>query len=1032
MKKILHTILLSILFFKIANAQPDIWKWVGASTGSYLTETNWQNQYGDNGLPALGDTIDINNGGTITIENVPGVPATSKLGSLKIHNSTSLYLDSESNVSPFSVNYFEVEHASSFNIIQNDFFLEISIDTGEIYGNIAFDSNEHKLKPASSTSHIVFKENSGFYANSELAGFPFGIEYSETVVFENESNYFHSGGLSPFGSPDLSVVKFMPESNYFINGGNGSGIYFSGKMYGNIITGSGNAIVVDESSSASSIFSFNNMRAANGSITFTGDASDAIEIYGQLIESNGGEITLISGSGFSFTGSSANITGSHTIVLECPGNTSFNMLPEGKTLTLNRDLVINSLGDTEISGHIDCRENSLQILNKIIFKETSKITSQNQNGINGSITSETFVCEDGVHFVFNGNEIQSTGLVGHDETIGKILITNVRGVVMDNNITVDTLDLNMGVCEIGDNNLEIRKKINYMSGQLTGNQAASKLIINCTTADPIIVPTPLDLNELQIIGSGTVKLTNNGLMNVNKFIQSDGQFYIDNSQLAVNEDFDIIDGIFSGGTGSLIFNSTLSGDIDIPNNFEIGTLVIYADKVIYALGTITFQHLLKLVSGDLDFSYQKLNLNGDFISEGGVLSAAGDSELFISGAGNYTTPLVFNESENKNILKNFSIEASGIVDVGTNLFVNDTLFLNTGRLRLHDANTLYVSDINRITGYVITEDLSNLTKSLVNGIEYTFHVGTELYYTPVNILPENSDSFSLSVSDSVYTEGYEGIAVTDIRVVHHTWKILSSDNTSSFDVYFNFNTTNNGTDFEAGKSKLYYFDNLINNWKIINGSNVSVTTVSFRVESVNLFGLFAVLSGINQAPLVTTPQEFFVDEHSPAETIVGELDISEPDPGQSLTVNLISSPNLKPFGLEQNNVIIVREPDMLNYSVNPLFRYNLNICDNGLPFICQPLDLTIKLNDVDDELVISNYMSPNNDNINDLWIIQGAQYIDTNVKVYNNIGNLVYESEKYKNDWNGTIKGKRLAPGVYFYSVKTIYSEHKGTLTLQR
>lgn len=74
-------------------------------------------------------------------------------------------------------------------------------------------------------------------------------------------------------------------------------------------------------------------------------------------------------------------------------------------------------------------------------------------------------------------------------------------------------------------------------------------------------------------------------------------------------------------------------------------------------------------------------------------------------------------------------------------------------------------------------------------------------------------------------------------------------------------------------------------------------------------------------------------------------------------------------------------------------------------------------------IVIPQFLSPNGDNLNELWIIQNTeQYPDIKVKVYNRWGNEVFEARPYNNDWNGHLRGTHPNPlpaATYFYIVDT-------------
>ena len=72
----------------------------------------------------------------------------------------------------------------------------------------------------------------------------------------------------------------------------------------------------------------------------------------------------------------------------------------------------------------------------------------------------------------------------------------------------------------------------------------------------------------------------------------------------------------------------------------------------------------------------------------------------------------------------------------------------------------------------------------------------------------------------------------------------------------------------------------------------------------------------------------------------------------------------------------------------------------------------------------AGFISPNNDDKNDQWIIENLQFYPLNkVTVYNRWGSLVFEAEPYQNDWNGHFKGtapNSLPASTYFYVIDTM------------
>jgi gliding motility-associated-like protein len=91
---------------------------------------------------------------------------------------------------------------------------------------------------------------------------------------------------------------------------------------------------------------------------------------------------------------------------------------------------------------------------------------------------------------------------------------------------------------------------------------------------------------------------------------------------------------------------------------------------------------------------------------------------------------------------------------------------------------------------------------------------------------------------------------------------------------------------------------------------------------------------------------------------------------------------------------------------------------------------------LDDQIYISEYLSPNGDDINDAWKIININYHpESKLWVYSRTGQLVYNATTYNNDWRGTYKGETLPEGNYYYQIdldgnQTI--DHQGWIYLSQ
>ena len=98
----------------------------------------------------------------------------------------------------------------------------------------------------------------------------------------------------------------------------------------------------------------------------------------------------------------------------------------------------------------------------------------------------------------------------------------------------------------------------------------------------------------------------------------------------------------------------------------------------------------------------------------------------------------------------------------------------------------------------------------------------------------------------------------------------------------------------------------------------------------------------------------------------------------------------------------------------------------------------VKITVIPDCVKPMHAITPNADGINDKWIVTNSNCIlKTSVHVYNRYGHLVYENRDYRNDWQGTFKGKALPDATYYFVVEYSLADGrtasvKGDLTIIR
>ncbi|MCE3297206.1 MAG: hypothetical protein K0R65_2920 [Crocinitomicaceae bacterium] len=94
-------------------------------------------------------------------------------------------------------------------------------------------------------------------------------------------------------------------------------------------------------------------------------------------------------------------------------------------------------------------------------------------------------------------------------------------------------------------------------------------------------------------------------------------------------------------------------------------------------------------------------------------------------------------------------------------------------------------------------------------------------------------------------------------------------------------------------------------------------------------------------------------------------------------------------------------------------------------------------------LIFADFFSPNGDGHNDTFVIQNIEEYPINkLFVFNRWGEIVYTSEPYQNDWDGTMNikadlfGDILPEGMYFYRFEFLVGDYltyaNGKIILKR
>jgi gliding motility-associated-like protein len=132
--------------------------------------------------------------------------------------------------------------------------------------------------------------------------------------------------------------------------------------------------------------------------------------------------------------------------------------------------------------------------------------------------------------------------------------------------------------------------------------------------------------------------------------------------------------------------------------------------------------------------------------------------------------------------------------------------------------------------------------------------------------------------------------------------------------------------------------------------------------------------------------------------------------------NYLWTANVAPLALSSATI--------LNPIANPIATttYRLTVSDPAN--LCPSVNSSVTVTVVQSCINVRNAFTPNGDGVNDLWLVYDQAFClqpdGAFVTVYNRYGNKVYEAKGYKNNWNGTYKGKPIPDGTYYAVIEFV------------
>ena len=208
-----------------------------------------------------------------------------------------------------------------------------------------------------------------------------------------------------------------------------------------------------------------------------------------------------------------------------------------------------------------------------------------------------------------------------------------------------------------------------------------------------------------------------------------------------------------------------------------------------------------------------------------------------------------------------------------------------------------------------------------------------------------------------------------------------------------------------------------------NGSNANSITVSTEgTFSVEITGNGCVATDDFTVGLFPVPE---VDIQ--AETTVLKL-------GQSLQ---LTATGLADYSWTPTVDTLINDPLIPNPEVTPFETTTFTVEGkdaNGCPGTGS-ITIEVRQGKITDRINPHKLFSPNNDNIDDNWVIDGiTSFPSCVISIFDQKGIKIFEASPYLNSWDGTLNGKQLNQGVYYYVIECGSGEDRraGAITLIR
>ncbi len=305
--------------------------------------------------------------------------------------------------------------------------------------------------------------------------------------------------------------------------------------------------------------------------------------------------------------------------------------------------------------------------------------------------------------------------------------------------------------------------------------------------------------------------------------------------------------------------------------------------------------------------------------------------------------------------------STGTVNVSKNTLQNGSYAIYS---YVHDLQVNYNKIINNSLGiFILPSYVAQTTLTALNNVFYNINSACISITTSTSSLVSKNNAFFLTgTSGKAYSTNSNAVTSN-----YNNFNIQQNGFINSYSTLASWRSAT-GNDLNSFVGNPMFVNPAIKDFCLQTGSpcintgtNVNLQYDYFgtqvpqqNIPDIGLHEYTSTQGGTNLPPSINN-QIFQINENSANGTTVGNVVASDPNSGQVLTFSITGGNTNNAFSVNAaSGAIIVANSQALNYEVTSSFPLTVRVTDNGSGFLWSQATVTVNLNNVNENPVISN------------------------------------------------------------------------------